>query len=141
VHSTNYVDTFIALAPDSRATRGVEPPARATPSIAQRLFRMIADHPYRYTSDDVVFGVYADRQALPRSERAAARKAFFSRGQPCLRACDLGKKYGWGIHHDGAGKIALYGVESAAYREFVEGERRTATGQAIAITRAMRSSR
>ncbi len=27
-------------------------------------------------------------------------QTFFSKGQPCLRASDLGKKYGWGIHSD-----------------------------------------
>jgi len=102
---------------------------------------MIAQHPYRYTSDDVIFTVWADRKGIPEAEREAARATFFSKGQACLRASDLGKKYGWGIHADGEGRIALYGVETAEYEQFASGEATTADGRPVALTKAMRSSR
>jgi len=134
-HTTNYELTFIAIADDSPAQSGTVPPAREdNPSIAARTWRMIAEHPYSHTSDDVIFTVWADRMGVPEPERAAARAAFFSKGQPCLRASDLGKKYGWGIHHDASGKVAVYGVESPEYAAFV-------ADPAVTSVKAMRSSR
>jgi hypothetical protein len=37
-----------------------------------------------------------------------------------MRASPLTKKYGWGVHYDGQGKIAICAVDSQAYRRFVE---------------------
>ncbi|MGC4120774.1 MAG: DUF6157 family protein [Myxococcales bacterium] len=140
-HTTNSPDTFIAVAPDCSATRGTVPPEGAKPSVALRTFRLIHDAPYRHTSDDVLFTVWADRNAVPQARRAAARLAFFSKGQPCLRASDLGKKYGWGVHADGEGRVALYGVETASYRELAAGKRRAQDGRSVTVVYAMRSSR
>lgn len=101
----------IAVADDSTATIGTVPTRKPdNPSVASRTFEMIWRHPYRYTSGDVIFAVFAERHGIPEEERAAAREEFYSRGQPCLRSSDLGKRYGWGIHADGAGRIALVGV-------------------------------
>jgi hypothetical protein len=135
MHSTNYQGTLIAIAEDSSADRGTMPPEKAeNPSVASRTWRMIADHPYEYTSDDVIFTVWADRQGIAEEDREAARAEFFSRGRACLRASDLGKKYGWGIHHDTEGRVAVFGVESDEYRAFIE------SGD-VQVVKAMRSSR
>lgn len=139
--STNYFDTFIAVAADCPAAAGTEPPSRATPSVALMTFRLISERPYAHTSDDVIFEVYAERAGIPPGEREVARQAFFAKPQPCLRASDLGKRYGWGIHHDSAGRVALYGVESPEYAEFTSGGRRSAAGAPVALTQAMRSRR
>ena len=141
MHSTNYFDTFIAIAPDSDAVRGTVPKETASPSVALRTFRMIHDHPYRYTSDDVIFTVYAERKGIPAAGHAAAREELFSKGQACLRASDLGKKYGWGIHSDAEGRVALYGVETAEYRELASGKRPGKNGQPVTVKFAMRSRR
>lgn len=122
VSTTNYVDTFIAVAPDSRALAATEPPLGKAPSIARRTFERIRHAPYRFTSDDVIFGVWADRNDVPETEREAARAQFFSKGQPCLRCSDLPKKYGWGVHCDALGRVALVAVESEAYASFARGE-------------------
>lgn len=135
MHSTVYKNTFIAIAEDSSAERGVAPPEKAeNPSVAARTWRMIAENPYRYTSDDVIFTVWADRQGIAEEDREAAREEFFSKGRACLRASDLGKKYGWGIHHDEEGRMALMGVESDEYRSFLESDD-------VQVVKAMRSSR
>jgi len=140
-HTTNYINTFIAIAPDSQATYGTVPPLKeGNPSIVWRTWQMIAQHPYAYTSDDVIFGVYADRNAIPQGERPAAREKFFSKGQPCLRASDLGKKYGWGIHHNDESRVALYAVDSPEYTLFVAGEDALGNGS-IVVKKAMRSAR
>jgi hypothetical protein len=96
MHSTNYIDTFITIAPDSDATHGTVPKETPIPTVALRAFRMIHDHPYRYTSDDVIFTVHADRAGIPATKRDFARTEFFSKGQACLRASDLAKRYGLG---------------------------------------------
>jgi hypothetical protein len=49
MHSTNYFDTFICIAPDSDAERGSVPKESATPSVALRTFRMIQGAPYKHT--------------------------------------------------------------------------------------------
>ncbi len=139
-HSTNYHDTFLTIAPDCAATQGTVPPLDK-PTVASLTYRMIAENPYRYTSDDILFTVYADRNALPAGERDAARRAFFAKPQACLRASDLGKKYGWGIHADEHGRVALVGCETKAYRELAEGKRRGANGEPVRVKPAMRSSR
>jgi Family of unknown function (DUF6157) len=135
MHTTNYANTFIVIAEDTVAEHGVAPPEKTEdPSIASRTWRMILEHPYRCTSDDVIFTVWADRKGIPADERDAARRQFFSKGQPCLRASDLGKKYGWGIHHDAEGRVAVYGVESDEYRALTD-------RSDITVVNAMRSSR
>ena len=89
--TANYIDTFIAVAPDCAAPGGTPPREGETPSVALLTFQMIHENPYRFTSDDVIFGVWADRRGIPEDDRAAAREEFFSRGQACRRASDLGK--------------------------------------------------
>ncbi len=145
VDRVDYVDTFIAVADDSTAAMGTVPPSKpGNPSVTARMFQMISEHPYRYTSGDVIFTVFADRHGIAEQERAAARDEFYSRSQACLRSSDLGKRYGWGIHADAEGCIALVGVETPEYAEFVSGHAPgagSAGGAPIKLTMAMRNSR
>ena len=113
IHTTNYVDTFIAVADDYAAMVGTVPPSRTEPSVAELTHAMIAANPYRYTSDDVIFTVWADR-GLVRQDRPAARAQIFAKGQPCLRSSDLGKRYGWGVHSDSDGRVARRGHDRHA---------------------------
>jgi Family of unknown function (DUF6157) len=138
-HTTNYLDTFIAVAEDSTAAGAAVPPERTPTSVAELTFRMIAENPYRYTSDDVLFTVWAERRGIPEEDRAAARAAFFSKGQPCLRSSDLGKRYGWGVHSDAEGRVALVGLGCAEYAQFEAGV--SPAGNPVTVKRAMRSSR
>jgi hypothetical protein len=100
---------------------------------------MIATAPYKHTSDDVIFTVWADRRDVPAADREAARAEFFSKGQACLRASDLGKRYGWGVHSDAEGRVALVGVGTPEYDAFAAGS--TPDGQPVMVTRAMKSKR
>jgi len=38
----------------------------------------------------------------------------------CLRASPLVKTYGWGIHHDSEGKVALVGRQTDEYKKLVQ---------------------
>lgn len=133
LHTTNYLSTFIEVADDCPVDHAVEPPAGERPTIAELHYRLIADRPSTLTSDDVVFETHALRHGIPVDD-AAAREAFFSRGQACLRSSPLGKRYGWGILHDAEGRVALVPRESAEYAAL-------AADPGLAHTRAMRSRR
>ena len=138
----DYVDTFLAVAEDCPATEGTVPPAgRSAPSVGARLHALLAAAPYRYTSGDVLFTVFADRCGIPEEERPAARREFYAKSQPCLRSSPLGKRYGWGIHADGAGRLALVGVGTDEYAAFVSRARRTTSGAPVRVIRAMRNAR
>lgn len=135
MHSTNYYNGFVAVADDTTATEGTVPrEAKNSPTIAQLQYEMISREPYAYTSDDVLFRVYAFRKDLLESEWAKAREEFFSKGQPCFRASPLTKQYGWGVHSDADGRVALYGVETPEYEKFLNDPE-------IKVVKAMKSKR
>jgi hypothetical protein len=94
----------------------------------------LSKNPYRFTSDDVLFQVYAERNDLMENELEEARKQYFSKGQPCFRASPLTKRYGWGIHNDKDGKIALFGSETAEYEKLSKNE-------SLKVVKAMKSSK
>ena len=100
VHTTNVPNTFIRVAEDCPARTGEEPPLHAGKATVARLqYEMIAKAPYKFTSDDVVFATSAPGRQLDakatKEKRSLARNEFFSRGQACLRASGLGKRFGW----------------------------------------------
>jgi hypothetical protein len=134
MHSTNYTNTFIEVAEDCKAATGTVPPEKPEPTVARMQFELIQAAPYRYTSDEVLFAVYAARNRIAPEELEVWRAAFFSKGQACLRASPLAKSYGWGIHHDREGKVALYARGSEEYDEL------RADGS-LKQLKAMRSSR
>jgi len=110
VHTTNYINTFILVADDSKAFVGAVPPDKDNiKSTASIQFELISNNPYKYVSDDVVLMVHAYRNDLIAEEYEKARAELFSKGQACLRSSPLTKRYGWGIHFNQEGKIALYG--------------------------------
>lgn len=135
VHTTNYETAFIAIAEDCPASTGEVPPMKGDKkSIANIQFEILKKNPYKYTSDDVLFLVFAEKNDLTESELAEARAAYFSKGQACFRASPLTKRYGWGVHHNEEGKIAIYGCESPEYEQFMNDD-------SIKVYKAMRSSR
>ncbi len=126
-HTTNYKNTFIEVAEDCPATTGQTPPEKDSKTTAQLQFEMLINAPYQFTSDDVVYESDGKRKGI-------TREAFFSKGQPCLRSSALSKRYGWGIHCDDNGKIALYAVDSGDYQ-------RLAADEKVKHIKAIRSSR
>ena len=134
-HTTNYFNTFIEVAEDCPAKAGEIPPVKDnSKTVANIQFDMVYDSPYKYTSDDVLFQVYAEKNDLKGGEVELHRAQFFSKGQPCFRASPLAKRYGWGIHSDQDGKIAIFGCETAEYQKLQD-------DQNLKTLRAMRTSR
>jgi hypothetical protein len=135
IHTTNYTDTFITIADDCPALFGEIPPLKNdTKTVANIQFEMISKNPYKYTSDDVLFKVLAIKNDLTESEFQQAREQYFSKGQPCFRSSPLTKRYGWGVHNNHEGKIAIFGMESEEYKSLLKDNR-------LKVVKAMKSSR
>ncbi len=134
-HTTNYFNTFIEVAEDTKVQAGVLPPSRGTKkTVAEMQYDLVATNPYKYTSDDLLFQIYSSQNDLTEEEQETAREDFFSKGRACLRASPLTKSYGFGIHCDGEGKIALVGMEQEEYHELRE-------NPDVKKVKAMRSSK
>lgn len=117
--TTNYYNAFISIAEDCPASSGENPHRGApAPTIATLQFDMLVSSPYVFTSDDVLFTVFATRSGVLEDQLQVERDKFFSKGQPCLRSSPLPKRYGWGVHSDDEGRIAIYPVNSAEYEAF-----------------------
>ncbi|MDQ0063109.1 DUF6157 family protein [Paenibacillus harenae] len=137
----NYYNTFITVAPDCPAETGIIPPdkkdGRTKPSLE---YELAAGQPYGYTQEELLFEVYVRHKQIAEEELAGRRQEhwdeFFGKSQACLRASMLPKKYGWGIHFDGDGKMALIPKESEAYQRYIENE----NGE-LKVVPAMRSSK
>lgn len=134
IHSTNYFDTFIEVAEDTKADFGTIPPSKEKKTVAEMQYELIAKNPYKFSSDDIFFQVFADRNDLTMAEYKKAREQFFSKGQPCFRASPLTKTYGYGVHSDSNGKVALVGMETDEYQKFL-------VDKNIKKVKAMKSSR
>lgn len=109
-HSTNYFNTFIRVADDCPVVRAGIPPDRIPKSAARKAYDLLQAHPYQYTSDDIIFLL---------NGQGKIKEEFFSKGQPCFRVSALTKRYGWGVHSDEDGKIAIYARESPEYAKLV----------------------
>lgn len=131
--STNYFGTFIRVAEDCPVDRAEIPHLGAEkPTVAALQYELLAQRPHVYTSDDALFEVHALRQGIAEADRAQAREDFFAKSQACLRASPLPKRYGWGLHYDAEGRVALVPLGSDEYR---------AEDESLKQLRAMRSKR
>ncbi len=120
VHSTNYTNTFIAIAADCPALQGEIPPLKGDDkTIANLQFDLVRNYPYKFTSDEVLFQVFAVRKDLVPEEMEDEKRKFFSKGQPCFRASPLTKRYGWGIHYNAEGKMALVASGTEEYEKLL----------------------
>lgn len=135
LHTTNYYNTFIEVAEDCPTQMSQPLSAKVEKqTIADIQFELLVNNPYKFTSDDVLFQVFAIRNDLTQAEHDEARNHFFSKGQPCFRASPLTKRYGFGVHADKDGKIAIFGLETREYEQFVNDD-------TIKKVKAMRSTK
>lgn len=133
-HTTNFINTFIEVAEDCPVSEAQIPPEKKEKTLANLQYEQIVKNPYKYSSDDVIFDCYSFKNNISKSEKHETREKFFSKGQPCLRCSPLTKKYGFGIHHNDKGKVAIYPLESKEYQEFLH-------DHSIMKVKAMRSKR
>ena len=134
-HTTNYFNTFVAIADDCPAIKGELPPIKADKkSIANFQFDLMSNNPYKYTSDDVLLSTFIERNQVDKADIEDTKIKLFSKGQPCMRTSPLTKRYGWGIHFDEKGKTALFGCETDKYQNL-------ANDKSLAQLKAMKSKK
>ena len=135
MHTTNYFNTFIEIAEDCPISQGDVPPLKGDKkTVANLQFEMLIDNPYKYTSDEVLFGVFAIRKEFQSYEMEEQRATYFSKGQPCFRSSPLTKRYGWGVHSNEEGKVAIFAADSEDYQRFLKDD-------SVKKVKAMRSKR
>lgn len=134
VHTTNYKNNFIAVSEDIPVEKSEIPAVKRNKTLANIQYEMIAGKPYQYTSDEVLFECYTQKNDISESDKKSARENFFSKGQPCLRSSALAKRYGFGFHFNDESKVAIYPMESAEYQNFLDDEN-------VTQTKAMRNKR
>lgn len=128
-------DTFIEVAEDCPAVRAEVPPARGDRATKATIeYELIAGEPYGLTEEEVAFRTRVVMRDIPAPDWPAERERLLSQEKPRLRVSALAKRYGWGIHIDGRGRVALVPIESAEYR-------RLAADPALRHVRAFRSRR
>jgi len=121
----SYTDTFILVAADCSATCGIVPVVKGDRKPIHALqYELLSEHPYRHTHEDLLFEVHLRHKAIPvdvgEARLQEIKAELLGRPHPCLRASLLPKKYGWGVHYDRRGRIALYPMESEEYRRFTQ---------------------
>lgn len=137
----NYYNTFIAVSDDCPADYGIVPPAKASGKTKPGIeYELAADHPYEYSQEEMLFETYVRHKQIPPEERrlreAELRTEFFGKSQACMRASMLPKKYGWGLHFNAEGKLALVPKESPDYSRFADGE-----VEGVTVLKAMRNKK
>lgn len=134
-------NTFVLVAADCPVTVAQVPVGRgSTPTVPVLQHELLTTRPYTLTLEDLMFEVHIRRASLSAAEvkdnKATIHAVLFGKPYPCMRASALPKRYGWGVHHDTAGKLALVSMQSAEYRRFADGK-----VKGIEVVPAMRSKR
>lgn len=120
-----YKDTLILVSADCPAEYGAVPGGGKAGKPAHVIqYELLAERPYHYTHEDLLYEVHVRHKGVPEEELASRgeqiRAELLAKPHPCMRASMLPKKFGWGVHFDAEGRIALYGKESPEYQAWAE---------------------
>lgn len=134
-HTTNYANTLIEIAEDSPVSASVIPVVKNDKkTIANYQYEKLSKHPLKYTSDELLFDIFVERNDISPSELEEEKQKFFSKGQACLRTSPLAKKNGFGIFHNEDSKVRLIPAESEEYQQLLKDD-------AVKKVKAMKSKR
>jgi hypothetical protein len=117
----SYKNTLITISEDSKVSSAKVPVIKnEKPTIAYIEHDLINNNPYKFTQEDVQFKTYLIKNQMEAEHAAELREQFFSKSKACFRASPLVKNYGWGIHYNNQGKIAIYDVNSEMYNQLLK---------------------
>jgi len=117
----SYSNTFIHVSADCPVDHSEIPKEKNGKKPVHLIqYELLTKNPYKYDHEHLIFEVYLRHKGLQpaKDEQKELWEQLFSKGHPCLRASALIKRYGFGAHYNEEGKIALYPMESKAYKEF-----------------------
>jgi hypothetical protein len=133
-------NTLILIAPDCPALRGVVPASKRVPRpfpVVQ--FEVLSNEPYRLSYTESLCEVHARQNGLGETSFDDELVKTLLRKHPCPRTSALPKRYGWGIHVDTNGKLALWACDSAEYRRLARSK--PGTLQLVFALRSKRAER
>ncbi len=117
----SYKNTLITISEDSKVSSAKVPVIKnEKPTIAYIEHDVINNNPYKFTQEDVQFKTYLTKNQMEAENSAELREQFFSKSKACFRASPLVKNYGWGIHYNNQGKIAIFDVNSEMYNQLLK---------------------
>lgn len=119
----SYTNTFIHISADCPAESSVVPVSgRAKRTAYEIEYELLANNPYKFTEKQLIYEIHIRHKHLPEehvnNHAEEIWAELFKKPHPCLRASQLPKKFGWGIHYDENGRIAIFGMESEEYLAF-----------------------
>jgi len=114
--SRSHQEELIEVAEDCPADRAKEPPDTRVPKTVARIeYEVLKENPYRFTEKELHYEVHAVRRNRP-----DIKYKLFN-----IRRSSLLKIYGWGIHRNQEGELALIAMESDRYKELQNSIKRT----------------
>jgi hypothetical protein len=118
-------DTFVRVSVDCPVDHCVIPVSKnESKSVHLIQYELLTERPYYYGHEDLIFQVHLVHKGIPLNDtenaHARLREELFQKSHACLRSSLLPKKFGWGVHYNKEGRIALYGMESPEYNRFLE---------------------
>lgn len=109
-------EELIEVAEDSKVVRAVEPPdGGPEKSIHRIVYEVLIESPYKYTEMELFHEVHVVRRSRPDLKIESYS----------IKRSPLVQRFGWGIHRNPEGKLALVPVESDKYRELQRCIKRT----------------
>lgn len=129
-----YTNTFIIAADDCPVSTAQNPSrGKDTLTRAEIEYNLLTQEPYSCDHLDFTYLVH-NRHKAQSGATPQSRHEFHAKGQPCMRASALVKRYGYGAHYNSTGKIAIYPMESPTYKKFSE-------SNATTVLKGMRNKR
>ncbi|WP_410771760.1 DUF6157 family protein [Fontibacillus sp. BL9] len=121
----SYKNTFILVSPDCPAVKGIVPvSAKENKPVHLIQYELLTEHPYRYDYPELLLETHIRHKQISSEEMnrrgQEIRDELFAKKHACLRASALPKKFGWGVHYDDDGRIAIYGMDSPEYKSFAD---------------------
>lgn len=117
----SYKNTLITISEDSKVSSAKVPVIRnEKPTIAYIEYNLINNNPYKFTQEDVQFKTYLIKNQMEAENANGTSRTVLSKSKACFRASPLVKNYGWGIHYNNQGKIAIYDVNSEMYNQLLK---------------------
>ncbi len=105
---------LITPAPDCPAPAATPPPVKPRRARANIEYDLLTAAPYRLDHKGFSHAVHV-AMAGAAGKPALGFAAFHAKGQPCMRASPLTKRYGSAAHYDAAGRLALVDPASAHF--------------------------
>jgi len=99
------MEELILVAEDSPAVESIVPHAKSPKTVDRIVFEILNEYPYQYSEIELFIEVHINKRKRPDLKIDTYK----------IKRSPLLQKYGWGIHRNTAGKLALVPVNSEEY--------------------------